>query len=187
MPCDAILPCISARMPSDASAMPAQPCSFMAWPLVMIDRSTVKIFRVVVTVVQTSGSKFAMVKKMNDWPAAEQSQQKRIAATGYEALLQQQAASTASELTDKFRSDAFKGETKFATLTDAERDMAALECIVNLGINAFFGHEPRADLFPGHGTSEGGNVLGRCRGCCAPSGPRRWRAPRGMLPQCDPP
>ena len=36
-------------------------------------RAHLKILRVVVTVVVTSGSKVEMVKKMNDWPIAEHS------------------------------------------------------------------------------------------------------------------
>ena len=51
--------------------------------------------------------------------------------------------------------------------------------------NAFCGHKTRAGVFTGHGRSEGGTVLGRCRGRCEPGGPRRWRAPREMLSQCD--
>ena len=51
----------SARMPAEASATPPQPINGSSWPLRKIDNNTEKIFRVVVTVVHTSGSKVEIV------------------------------------------------------------------------------------------------------------------------------
>ena len=51
----------SPRIPRHATPIPAQPCVLSAWPLRKIESSTLKILRVVVTVVHTSGSKLAIV------------------------------------------------------------------------------------------------------------------------------
>mmetsp|Transcript_47700 Transcript_47700/g.103769 ORF Transcript_47700/g.103769 Transcript_47700/m.103769 type:complete len:99 (-) Transcript_47700:668-964(-) len=52
--------------------MPAHPMGERAWPLRKIESKTEKIFRVVVTVATLRGPKVEIVKKMKDWPTAEQ-------------------------------------------------------------------------------------------------------------------
>lgn len=69
-----ILPCTSKSSPLMAKPSPRVPCPDKWWPLMMILQMTDIIFRVVVMVEQTSGSKLATIKKTNDCPTAEHMQ-----------------------------------------------------------------------------------------------------------------
>lgn len=59
--CDADLACNSDKIPAHAKEIPDHPTADRECPLRKIDNNTEKIFRVVVTVLRTSGSKLAIV------------------------------------------------------------------------------------------------------------------------------